>query len=155
MIITSVIIYEKIHFKTRFLRINRTITHQPCNMVKTKKVIFAKRFVGEPKKDDFEVVEEELPPLKKGGKIVKTKCLGRQNSHILLYSYGVQGTSNSDDSLLHIPFEKTSMMQNLDMGFVTYICLLLRLLITCSDTSKDPIRCSPQMLLSCIFMLLF
>ncbi|KDR24385.1 prostaglandin reductase 1-like [Zootermopsis nevadensis] len=35
-------------------------------MVKTKKYILAKHFVGEPKEDDFEVVEEELPPLKKG-----------------------------------------------------------------------------------------
>jgi len=35
-------------------------------MVKTKKFIFAKRFVGEPKADDFTLVEEELPPLKEG-----------------------------------------------------------------------------------------
>jgi hypothetical protein len=40
-------------------------------MVKTKKFIFARRFVGEPKEDDFRVVEEELPPLKEGGKITK------------------------------------------------------------------------------------
>lgn len=42
-------------------------------MVKTKKYILAKHFVGEPKEDDFEVVEEELPPLKKGGKIQPDK----------------------------------------------------------------------------------
>ena len=40
-------------------------------MVKTKKFILAKRFVGEPKADDFTLVEEELPPLKEGGKIIK------------------------------------------------------------------------------------
>jgi hypothetical protein len=40
-------------------------------MVKTKKFIFARRFVGEPKEDYFTVVEEELPPLKEGGKITK------------------------------------------------------------------------------------
>jgi hypothetical protein len=46
-------------------------THKHCttNMVKTKKFIFAKRFVGEPKEDDFTFVEEELPPLNEGGKI--------------------------------------------------------------------------------------
>lgn len=42
-------------------------------MVKTKKYILAKHFVGEPKEDDFEIVEEELPPLKKGGKIQPDK----------------------------------------------------------------------------------
>lgn len=35
-------------------------------MVKTKKFILAKHFVGEPKDDDFTLVEEELPPLKEG-----------------------------------------------------------------------------------------
>jgi len=35
-------------------------------MVKTKKFILAKRFVGQPKADDFTLVEEELPPLKEG-----------------------------------------------------------------------------------------
>lgn len=35
-------------------------------MVKTKKFILAKHFVGEPKADDFTLVEEELPPLKEG-----------------------------------------------------------------------------------------
>jgi hypothetical protein len=40
-------------------------------MVKTKKFILAKYFVGEPKADDFTLVEEELPPLKEGGRIIK------------------------------------------------------------------------------------
>jgi hypothetical protein len=38
-------------------------------MVKTKKFILANHFVGEPKSDDFALVEEELPALKEGGKI--------------------------------------------------------------------------------------
>jgi hypothetical protein len=53
-------------------------------MVKTKKFIFARSFVGEPKEDDFEVVEEELPPLQKGGKNVNNKCLGRKSYNVLL-----------------------------------------------------------------------
>jgi len=40
-------------------------------MVKTKKFILAKHFVGEPKPDDLTLVEEELPPLQEGGKIIK------------------------------------------------------------------------------------
>jgi len=35
-------------------------------MVKTKKFILAKHFVGEPKADDLTLVEEELPPLQEG-----------------------------------------------------------------------------------------
>jgi hypothetical protein len=46
-------------------------------MVKTKKFIFAKRFVGEPKADDFTLVEEELPPLKEGGKVIENNTQGR------------------------------------------------------------------------------
>ena len=42
-------------------------------MVKTKKFILAKHFVGEPKADDLTLVEEELPPLQEGGKIIKKK----------------------------------------------------------------------------------
>jgi hypothetical protein len=53
-----------------------TQTYCTGNMVKTKKFIFARRFVGEPKEDDFKIVEEELPPLKQGGKITKKEsCL--------------------------------------------------------------------------------
>jgi prostaglandin reductase 1 len=40
-------------------------------MVKTKKFIFARHFDGEPKEDDFKLVEEELPPLKEGGEAMK------------------------------------------------------------------------------------
>lgn len=36
-------------------------------MVKATKIILQKRFDGLPKKDDFKIVEEELPPLKDGG----------------------------------------------------------------------------------------
>lgn len=38
-----------------------------ATMVKTKKFIYAKPFVGEPKETDFKLVEEELPALKDGG----------------------------------------------------------------------------------------
>nr|CAD7423225.1 unnamed protein product [Timema monikensis] len=37
-------------------------------MVKSKKIVIAKQFDGEPKESDFEIIEEELPPLKDGGK---------------------------------------------------------------------------------------
>ena len=35
-----------------------------------KKYVFAKRFVGEPKPWDLQLVEEELPPIKDGGMFV-------------------------------------------------------------------------------------
>lgn len=37
-------------------------------MVKAKKFVLRKHFDGFPKPDDLELVEEELPPLKDGGK---------------------------------------------------------------------------------------
>lgn len=36
-------------------------------MVKAKKFLYVKRFDGEPKITDFELVEEELPDIKDGG----------------------------------------------------------------------------------------
>lgn len=51
-----------------FSIINRSFS----NMVKAKKFIYAKRFDGEPKLSDFELIEEELPSLKDGGKIFYT-----------------------------------------------------------------------------------
>lgn len=36
-------------------------------MVKAQKFIYAKRFVGEPKTSDFQLVDEELPALKDNG----------------------------------------------------------------------------------------
>lgn len=36
-------------------------------MVKAKKFVLDKPFVGLPKRDDLKIVEEELPPLKDGG----------------------------------------------------------------------------------------
>jgi len=36
-------------------------------MVKTKVFYMKKKFEGEPKLSDFELKEEELPPLKNGG----------------------------------------------------------------------------------------
>jgi hypothetical protein len=100
-------------------------------MVKTKKYIFARRFVGEPKEDDFEVVEEELPPLKKGGKTVKNKCLGRNNSDVLPCSYGVQSRSNNADSLLQ---RRHPWCRAYTWGFATFFRLLLRLLIIRPNT---------------------
>lgn len=44
------------------------ISRHFATMVKTKKFIYAKRFNGEPKETDFQLVEEELPPLKDGGR---------------------------------------------------------------------------------------
>lgn len=43
------------------------ISRHFATMVKTKKFIYAKAFVGEPKETDFKLVEEELPALKDGG----------------------------------------------------------------------------------------
>ena len=50
-------------------------------MVKTKKFILAKHFVGEPKADDLTLVEEELPPLQEGGKIIKKKIIRERNNN--------------------------------------------------------------------------
>lgn len=38
-------------------------------MVLAKKFLYVKRFFGEPKDSDFELVEEELPGIKDGGKV--------------------------------------------------------------------------------------
>lgn len=37
-------------------------------MVKARKYVLVKPFEGFPKKEDLKIVEEELPPLKDGGK---------------------------------------------------------------------------------------
>ena len=49
-------------------------------MVKTKKWILRKPFEGIPKREDLEIVEEELPPLKDGGwrKMFLIRCLAKQ-----------------------------------------------------------------------------
>lgn len=41
-------------------------------MVKAQKFVLAKQFNGFPKREDMKIVEEELPPLKDGGKVVRT-----------------------------------------------------------------------------------
>ena len=41
-------------------------------MVKCRKWVLRSHFSGLPKREDLEIVEEELPPLKDGGK--KTSC---------------------------------------------------------------------------------
>lgn len=40
------------------------------NKIRAQKYILTKYFVGEPKKSDFEIVEEELPELKDGGQYI-------------------------------------------------------------------------------------
>jgi hypothetical protein len=50
-------------------------------MVKTKKFILATHFVGEPKAEDFTLVEEELPPLEEGGNIIKNKIIWAQKNN--------------------------------------------------------------------------
>lgn len=44
-------------------------------MVKARNYVVKKRFVGAPKRDDFEVVETELPPIKNGEILVKTEWI--------------------------------------------------------------------------------
>ena len=39
-------------------------------MVKARKFILAKNFVGEPKESDFEIVEEDLPALQDDGNYI-------------------------------------------------------------------------------------
>lgn len=41
-------------------------------MAKARKYVLAKQFDGFPKREDVKIVEEELPPLKDGGKSVRT-----------------------------------------------------------------------------------
>ena len=36
-------------------------------MVKARKWVLRSHFVGQPKREDLEIVEEELPPIKDGG----------------------------------------------------------------------------------------
>lgn len=44
-------------------------------MVKAKKIVKVNEFVGEPKLEDFQVVEEELPPLKDGDFLIEAQYL--------------------------------------------------------------------------------
>jgi hypothetical protein len=46
---------------------HRNIAQLSFNMVKTKRFILAKHFVGEPKESDLQLVEEDLPALKDRG----------------------------------------------------------------------------------------
>lgn len=47
---------------------NRNFHLSSAIMVKAKKFVYVKRFEGEPKLTDFELVEEDLPALQNGGK---------------------------------------------------------------------------------------
>lgn len=42
-------------------------------MVKAKRFVYAKRFDGEPKPDDFKLEEEDLPELQDGGMLIGRK----------------------------------------------------------------------------------
>lgn len=44
-------------------------------MVKAKKIVKVNEFVGEPKLEDFLVIEEELPPLKDGDFLIEAQYL--------------------------------------------------------------------------------
>ncbi|GBP37191.1 Prostaglandin reductase 1 [Eumeta japonica] len=44
-------------------------------MVRAKKYVVCKHFVGVPKRDDFQIVEEELPPLQHGQFLVKAEYI--------------------------------------------------------------------------------
>ena len=52
--------------QTVFLYKNNFATNY-STMVKAKKVVYAKAFVGEPKLTDFELLVEDLPDIKDGG----------------------------------------------------------------------------------------
>lgn len=44
-------------------------------MVKAKKIIKVNEFIGEPKPEDFQVVEEELPTLNEGEFLIEAQYL--------------------------------------------------------------------------------
>ena len=49
---------------------HETINRYLCSnsrMVKARKWVLRSHFVGQPKREDLEIVEEELPPIKDGG----------------------------------------------------------------------------------------
>jgi prostaglandin reductase 1 len=49
------------------------MSHSSSN--KTRKWTIKKKFEGSPKRDDFEIVEEELPPLKDGEVLVEAQWI--------------------------------------------------------------------------------
>ena len=55
------------HCKALVFCIQRQFSQLSFNMVKTKKFILAKHFVGEPKESDLKLVEEDLLALKDRG----------------------------------------------------------------------------------------
>ena len=58
-------------FTTPFLGVAELIIISQCMMVKCRKWVLRSHFSGLPKREDLEIVEEELPPLKDGGKAVQ------------------------------------------------------------------------------------
>lgn len=57
--------------------------------VTAKKFVYAKRFDGEPKLTDFDLVEEKLPALKDGG---DNSPLNKQYSILLIFSLNYRHT---------------------------------------------------------------
>ena len=55
------------HCKAVVFCIHRQFVQLSFNMVKTKKFVLAKHFVGEPKESDLKLIEEDLPALKDRG----------------------------------------------------------------------------------------
>ena len=45
----------------------RLTTNVSAKMVKARKWVLRSHFVGQPKREDLEIVEEELPPVEDGG----------------------------------------------------------------------------------------
>lgn len=48
----------------------KTVVQNWKRMVTSKKFVLAKYFDGPPKESDLQLIEEELPPLKNGGKFI-------------------------------------------------------------------------------------
>lgn len=63
--------------------VSRAAATISTTMVTAKKYVLDKHFQGEPKRSDFKIVEEELPPLQNGGRIIRIiEKLCAQNSSI-------------------------------------------------------------------------
>lgn len=57
-----------VHITKLFYTHKKSVVQNWKRMVTSKKFVLAKYFDGVPKESDLELIEEELPPLKDGGK---------------------------------------------------------------------------------------
>ena len=77
--------------------------------VKAKRWVLKNAFVGYPKRDDFEIVEETLPPLKDGGKPLHAStiaCIRRttnQLAHFFRDRISSRGLMDNSGSLHEVP----------------------------------------------------